>query len=306
MVEFKIFKDVNINKLELHPKSQYDSNDYHNHLDSFDKILTKENFKRLSDFKFSKEDYVQIIKNIDLTSSKILNKTINDNLIDIEGITPFEKVLLYSKSFTHVEFKSSGSSQGVYEYNNIRFEERDCDSQQISTLIHELSHHLLFEIFRQSLMKALDTQTSDDLEFFTAFTLGMGQNIIMDEYCAHTVQGRFIPRDFQEYGSFENIINELGLKDNVKIVSYYSLAGNSFAGDIKRIMEKFIDYDLRQEIKQQFKEDIALLSKSNGYINEFDEVLSIEDKLNFILSTFKNSFKFAAEHKETLNKLKIT
>ena len=305
LTEFKIFKDVNINELDLNPQEYYNQLTYKNNLNSLDEILTEENYDKLSNFKLTEDDYNQIIENIEFTSSKILNDAINDNAIDIDNISPFEKVLLYSKSYTTVEFKSSGASQGVYELNTIKFEERDCASQQISTLIHELSHHILSEIFIHVLMKALDTQKSDDLELFTAYTLGLGEpNVMMDEYCAHTVQGRFVPRDFQEYGSFESIHNKFESENDIKFVSFYMLAGNSFAEDIKQIMEKFIDYDVREEIKEQFKEDIPFLTKTNGYLYEFDDVFETEAKLNFIMATFRSSFKHASENRQIIDELK--
>lgn len=71
----------------------------------------------------------------------------------------------------------------------------------------------------------------------------------MNEYCAHTVEGRFIPHGYQNYGSFNSILEDL--KDELdKETAFISLVlGNTLAEDIIHLLEHFIDDDLRCEIK---------------------------------------------------------
>ena len=69
---------------------------------------------------------------------------------------------------------------------------------------------------------------------------------IMSEYCAHTVEGRFIPYGYQNYGSFNSLVENCGF-DEESLQTMIKL-GNSFANEIIVYLEKYIDDDLRNEI----------------------------------------------------------
>ena len=77
----------------------------------------------------------------------------------------------------------------------------------------------------------------------------------MNEYCAHTVEGRFIPYGYQNYGSFNALVENFGVDDEA--LDSMILLGNTFANEIIVYLEKYIDEDLRSEIKLQYRKDLA-------------------------------------------------
>ena len=76
----------------------------------------------------------------------------------------------------------------------------------------------------------------------------------MNEYCAHTVEGRFIPYGFQNYGSFNMLVENTCIDQ--ESVDTMKVFGNTFANEIITYLEKYIDDDLRQEIKIQYRKDL--------------------------------------------------
>lgn len=76
----------------------------------------------------------------------------------------------------------------------------------------------------------------------------------MNEYCAHTVEGRFIPYGYQNYGSFNALVENMGFDKGA--LNEMIVLGNSFANEIIVYLEKYIDDNLRNEIKLQYKKDL--------------------------------------------------
>ena len=76
-------------------------------------------------------------------------------------------------------------------------------------------------------------------------------NRLIDEYAAHSVEGRFTIFGYQDYSSFKVLQKELDPEhtDIAKTI------GNTFAICIRDLLEGFIDWDLRDEIKTQFLND---------------------------------------------------
>ncbi len=80
---------------------------------------------------------------------------------------------------------------------------------QIATLIHELSHHLLAEIHEQILMYFWEVEKTYEIEVFVQYILASGTVHLMNGiYLPHAVEGRFIPHGYQNYGSFNSILEE--------------------------------------------------------------------------------------------------
>ena len=113
----------------------------------------------------------------------------------------------------------------------------------------------------------------------------------MNEYCAHTVEGRFIPYGYQNYGSFNNLINQLDYdKDSLNEMIIF---GNSFANEIIVYLEKYIDEDIREEIKLQYRKDLN--SPSNDSIQiETDECFPLGVKNSILLKVLYDVFKTAS------------
>ena len=174
-------------------------------------------------------------------------------MIDIDSLKTLDKVLLFSKSFVKTEYKEGGGNLGHFEFNEIYIDDRGTDAIQITTIIHELSHFLLAEILEQVISALLNTNKSDVVEAFVSYTLIKDDfNYLVDEYCAHTVEGRFAVLGYQDYGSYKSILErflEIYSNDYIDVAKGI---GNTFAVYIKDIITSFIDDKLREDIKEEF------------------------------------------------------
>ena len=77
-------------------------------------------------------------------------------------------------------------------------------------------------------------------------------NALIDEYCAHTVEGRFSPLGYQDYGSYEKYLSECLNEYTEEHIQVANTIGNTFAIYIKDIVSSFIDERIRKEIKLEF------------------------------------------------------
>lgn len=248
-----------------------------NRLENFNEIATDSNLKILNENPLSPLEYEIILKNIvEMGKDYIKNYDYEFSTTNVLG-----KIKIITKSYADVQYKSKGAEQGSYSYNQIMIDDRLNDCDIISTLIHELAHHLFNEIFEQMLMYIWEVEKTDAIEAFVSFTLGTNPvYLLMNEYCAHSVEGRFIPHGYQRYGSFNNILNEeFDLENDTEVISFALMMGNSLADDIIHILENFINDDVRSQIKQEY---IRICNSAPDYeemILESDEVLPVEEKL---------------------------
>lgn len=248
-----------------------------NKLENFNEIATDLNLKILNDNPLSALEYEILLKNITQMGKEYLkNYDYEFSTTNVLG-----KIKLITKSYADVVYKSKGAEQGSYSYNQIKIDDRLNDSDIISTLIHELTHHLFNEIFEQMLMYVWEVKKTDAIEAFVSFTIGTNPvYLLMNEYCAHTVEGRFIPHGYQRYGSFNSILNEeFDLENDHEVISFALMMGNSLASDIINILENFITDDIRSEIKQEYLRSSSLRQDYEEMILESDETLPVEEKL---------------------------
>lgn len=214
-------------------------------IDDFDVLFSHYNENLLSNAVISDEEYNQILKEIFIRADyiEIYGNTIKDMILSLAGV------------FTHCKPKARGYERGfIFLDNCIYYDDRLDDSVQIATIIHELAHYFLFSIIEGLLCYIFKVNTSPTLQSFVWYFLTLPEFRIMNEYCAHTVEGRFIPYGFQNYGSFNSLVENMGvdeyaLKDMVKL-------GNSFANEIIIYLEKYINEDLRSDIKLQYRKDL--------------------------------------------------
>ena len=75
---------------------------------------------------------------------------------DYQNMDILSRVALITMAFAKINHKSRGAELGKYSYNLIRVDDRLDNVHQATTLIHELTHHLVAEIFEQTLMYLLD------------------------------------------------------------------------------------------------------------------------------------------------------
>ena len=251
-------------------------------IDDFDTLFSEYNEQLLKTAHFSDEEYNEILANI-FARAKYCN---------VYGNTPKERILNLAHIFTECKPKSRGYERGyIFLDNCIYYDDRLDDSVQIATIIHELAHYLLFSIIEDLLCRIFKVNTSTTLQSFVWYFLTIPEFKIMNEYCAHTVEGRFIPYGYQNYGSFNSLINEFGFDKNS--VEDMVVFGNTFANEIIVYLEKYIDIDLRDDIKLQYKKDLKTPSNESITI-ETDKSLPLDVKNEILFRSLFDILKTAS------------
>jgi hypothetical protein len=262
-------------------------------INSFEEMFTQKHKEQLNEIPLTNEIYELILNNI----YEIGKKSLKNN-----GTTALEKVADVVEAYARWSYKSKGGELGFYTANNIKLDDRLNDSVQIATLIHELSHHLLAEIHEQILMYYWEVEKTYEIEVFIQYILASGTIHLMNEYCAHTVEGRFIPHGYQNYGSFNSILEEQKDELDSDTVALSLVLGNTLAEDIIHLLEHFIDDDLRKQIKQQYNQD--QLPPSYSQIGmETTDMLDSESRNQLIMDPIIGSFDAAMANPDFNNVL---
>ena len=264
----------------------------------FNQLFTDKNKKKLNEMSFSVSAYYTILQNIYNQA-----RTNYDELLD--DIPPEEyqkmdvltKVALITMAFAKINSKSRGAALGDYSFNMIRIDDRLDDIHQATTLLHELTHHIFAEIFEQTLMYLLEVKKSDVIEAYVGFALGTyPPHILLNEYCAHIVEGRFTPHGYQHFGSFERILNQFfdpKNEEHVRIMNEQRVFGASLATDILKILDGFITPELRNEILDQFKNEAKFPPSYDKIDLETEEELPEPLKVFLINSILSSAFESA-------------
>lgn len=250
-VKLKDISDiVNVRDIKAVPQFDFTGK---NTFNSFEEVFTHENLSKLNDFIFKTRDYNRIIKQIKRTAFENYDELVKSNELVLEWLDVYEQVLLYSKSFAEVGYKSHGAELGFFSFNRIEIDDRQTSSLQITTLIHELSHFLLGEILTRVLCTILECSKNSYIESIVTFILSYAPfTRLIDEYCAHTVEGRFTVYGYQDYSSFLLIERSLDGEMSKEEIEITKSIGNTFANSIKDILESYLDSDLREAIKDLF------------------------------------------------------
>ena len=274
----------------------------------FKDIFTTKNKQSINQITI--ESYNNVIHNIIYMGRAHLNNILKVNNINLNSLSILNKIELLAQSYAKLNYKTSGESLGFYAFNSIQIDDRLYDSQQIATLIHELAHHIFCEIVEELLMYVWECDKSDALEAFAWFCITGNPNIqLANEYCAHTCEGRFIPHGYQNYGSFNKILDEnFDEEKDAEQIKLSLLLGNTLAHDIIYILEGFIGQSLRDEIKEQFRKDSfpprydQIQFETSGIMPDDLKIKIITDILNSgfeagkekdmneVLEEFKNTF----------------
>lgn len=247
----EIKPQINIYDIEVYPNEYYNSLDHTNRYGSIHDLLNENNRLKLEEFTINYADYEFILSKIKSTYQKILSEIIETYSIDINMLSTYDKILLLAKSFVKVKYKHGGGDSGNFAYNEINIDDRQKPYLKITAIIHELSHFILAEIFEQALMLVLDTDKTDAIEAFVCEILLKKFNYLVDEYCAHTVEGRYAVFGYQNYGSFISQLNDYP-NDEELTPDYARIFGNTFARDIIDIIGSFINEKMRKEIHNEF------------------------------------------------------
>lgn len=252
LVGLKDIRHVDARDIEIDPAFEVEKTD---DSDGFEEIFSRQNMDKMDEFDFNVNDLDAIIKDIKLKALKTFDKAIKDNDIAMQYISVLDKITLFAKSFAGVEYKSYGAELGYMEFGKICIDERQCDALQITTLLHELTHLLIIEIVSEIICRILDCPKTSEIKSVSVFILSYSPlNRLMDEYAAHTVEGRFTLFGYQDYSSYLSIEKTIDLpREEIEMIK---TIGNSFANIIKDILESFIDRNLLEDIKDQFRSDI--------------------------------------------------
>ena len=203
-------------------------------------------------FDFTIRDFHRIAFSIKSQAFRNLDSLIGKYDMDLDDLDVLDKVILFAKSFVHVEYKSYGGQLGYFEFDRIYVDDRQRNSLQITTLVHELTHFLMKEILTRMVCEILDCTKNSHVESVVTYILCSSVfNNLIDEYAAHSVEGRFTIFGYQDYSSFLALQDELD-PEHVEIAK---TIGNTFSIYIKALLEGFLDWDVRNEIKDQFLAD---------------------------------------------------
>lgn len=263
-------------------------------IDDFDILFSDYNKNLLKNAEVTNEKYNEILKNIFARAQ----------YSDIHGNSARDKVLRLASIFTECKPKSRGYERGfIFLGNCIYYDDRLDDSVQIATIIHELAHYLLFNIIEDLLCSIFRVESSVILQSFVWFFLTFPEFKIMNEYCAHTVEGRFVPYGHQNYGSFNSLIQQNNYdKSSLEDMIVF---GNTFANEIIVYLEKYIDEDLREEIKLQYKKDFKVPSNDSIH-KETSDCLALDVKNSVLLKLLYDILKIASteDAREELENIK--
>ena len=248
-------------------------------IDDFDILFNDFNQNLLANANVDDSEYLELLSNI----------FVRADYIDIWGETTKNKILNLASIFTECKPKSRGYERGfIFLGTCIFYEDRLVDSVQIATIIHELAHYFLFNIIESLLCDILKVKPSSVIQSFVWYFLMFPEFKIMSEYCAHTVEGRFIPYGYQNYGSFNSLVENCGF-DEESLQTMIKL-GNSFANEIIVYLEKYIDDDLRNEIKLQYRKDLTPPT-NESILSETDDCFSITLKNKLLISMLGDVLK---------------
>ena len=294
-----------IPEIKTNPNQFYNFKDYHNNFKEVSQLLSEENITKLDNFNLNQTQFDSILENIKTTYQNIMNNLIEEYHIDLARLKPLEKIFLFSKSFVKTEYKEGGGDLGHFEFNEIYVDDRATDALQITTLIHELSHFLMAEILEQIISILLDTNKTEAVEAFVCYTLVNNElNYLVDEYCAHTVEGRFAVFGYQDYGSYKSVLSrflQIYTEDHVEVANGI---GNTFAYYIKGIMESFIDEHLRNDIKEEYRKinDVPKYSELQYETSEVFDWERFKTSMRLMLTGNINDF---INNPQDMEKLKL-
>ena len=252
-------------------------------INDFDTLFTEYNHDLLLNAKISEMEYLNWVSALFMRA----------DYFDIHGDTIKNKILNFASIFTECKPKARGYERGyIFLSNCIYYDDRLDDSVQISTIIHELGHYFLFAIIEEVLCRILGVQTSSTLQSFVWYFLTLPEFKIMNEYCAHTVEGRFIPFGFQNYGSFNVLVDNTPL--NQEALDFMVIFGNTFANEIISYLENYIGEELREEIKIQYRKDLNAPTYES-ILKETTDSLPLDLKNSMLRQLLFDIFKEASQ-----------
>ena len=259
-------------------------------IDEFDMLFNEFNENLLLNAQISDEEYNKLLSDIFLRAE----------FTSVYGDSIKNKILNFASIFTPCKPKARGYERGfIFLGNCIYYDDRLDDSVQIATVIHELGHYFLFNIVESILCQIFHVKPSSTLQSFVWYFLTLPEFKIMNEYCAHTVEGRFIPYGYQNYGSFNMLVKDTPLDS--ESIETMMMFGNNFANEIIVYLEKYIDEGFRQEIKLQYKMDLKT-PNYESILTETNDCFPLDVKNSTLINLLYDVFK-EASNSETRKEL---
>ncbi len=256
--------------------------DYPNKMDNMAVFTANKNIRLLSDRKLNPIVYKRILDDIKGDVEK--NSSCDEEI--------YTKVKSFTENFIDLEFIANSNNNtirkviGTYGFKRAGIDLNLSKTLQIAAMIHELSHHLIFEIFKNNIMYVYQSQNTDTIEAFAYYALTKNVYwLLMNEYCAHTVECHYM--SLNNYESFNNILTISENLDEEKVKKAVEL-GNSLAKDIVYMLDEFFTPKLVEEIKMQFLSDRIILLKK-GCVFKSEVELSDVEKFNMINSVLKET-----------------
>lgn len=301
LVHLKDISDkVDVCDIEFNPQFVVEGD---NCFDNFDDLLNKFNLLKINEFDFSYRDFSKIIHRIKAQAFKNFDKLVKTNEIDFDSLDILDKIILFTKSFVNVDYKSFGGQLGYFETGTIFIDDRQTKSLQITTLIHELSHFIIQEILIHILCKILNASKNLFIESLTSFILSYSSfTQLIDEYSAHSVEGRFTIFGYQDYSSYKQIEKSLQGEMSPSEIEITKSIGNTFSINIKKILEALIDKELREDIKEQFMSDALDDPDYNALRMENCQQLNNEGFIKAIWLILNEGCEVASSHIDELEK----
>lgn len=284
------------NAIELNPKKEYVQ--LKGRIENFTKLDRDD----LTNYYSQKIDNLLVLtnsKNIEVLSQRKLNGIVYQRILDNfkDGIVYkksdddiFLKVKMLTENAIDLNFvenhDSSNGIVGAYGFKKAAIDSRLSKTLQIAAMIHEFAHHLLFEIFKNAVMYIYKSQNSEAIEAFGWYCIT--QNVywlLMNEYCAHMVECRYVP-----YNNFESFNKILKINENLNISKVKKAVelGESLSRDIAYILDGFFTDKMKEEIKMQFLSDRVIL-KRKGCEFKSEGNLSSDEKFDMINSILREN-----------------
>lgn len=262
-------------------------------IDDFDILFSEFNQNLLANAEISDERYMELLSNI----------FIKADYIDVWGENTKNKILNLASIFTECKPKARGYERGfIFLGTCIFYDDRLADSVQIATIIHELAHYFLFHIIETLMCDILKVRSSSTIQSFVWYFLNLLEFKIMGEYCAHTVEGRFIPFGYQNYGSYNSLIENSGFDSETLDVAVK--LGNSFASEIIVYLEKYINDALRNEIKLQYRKDLTAPT-NQSLLLETEDIFSLNVKNKYFINMLCDVLKEVSNDIDARKELEI-
>lgn len=257
--------------------------EYNKEFHDFDSLVNKNNIEIISEHILTEGDYQFIL-------DKILLKGIQTSQSSSDD-TCFKKLYDIASQYANIIDENDENCNGSYICNVIKLNQNKTTSKKISTLIHELSHHLVAEVLVESISYILKAKRNYIIESFVMFILHMHrEQKIVDEFIAHYIENNYIPDNAHSYDSLFKVILEIPNSENnnlnqecIELIFRY---GKRLALDIIDILDMLMGDELINSLKNDLKlddhphnDDIYSYFENIDAVTHYETRLSINDTL---------------------------